>query len=296
MIVILEGVDGSGKSTLAKWLETEVGVRGGFTRVSTIHHGPYPGLKNPSIKYLSSMRRRQHGNTVNELIILDRSWLSEPIYGMALRGGVDRVGVSSRRMLERIAMKAGTFVVVCRPTYDTAAANWAKNKGKELIELPSHFKQVYGLYNVLEHHTDLDCLYFDYELNKIDKHVLADRINSMVKYRPPSPGIGNWGEDSTLIVCDYRDSDGMLDLPYVNFDKDSVSAWFTLELERLGVNEDKLYWVNSSKLAPDFMGRSDAPRNVVALGNDAARWCNSAGLAFNYVPRHSTPLPEVFNK
>lgn len=278
MIIVLEGPDGAGKSTLAKTLETQFE---GFAKISTVHHGPYPHLKNPSVNYLASLRRKQHNGDKKELVILDRSWLSEPIYGKVLRAGIDRVGVASRRMLERVALKCGALVVRCLPPLKTVQANWAARKGKELIEAPEHLAAVWKGYQTMR--TDLPLVEYDFTEGDGGVEFIVDHVYQAMKARPPATGIGQWGPESTLLVGEKVSKHGLPDLPFVSFMDRGCSAWLARHLEDWRVWEDQLYWVNSEELAPDFMGRPDAPTKVVALGRKASSWCEQAGLAYQAV-------------
>lgn len=280
MIVILEGPDGGGKSTLVEKLADELYLSR-FSKVHVTHHGPYPHLKNPSVVYLASLRRRQHqGN--QELVILDRSWLSEPIYGEVLRGGKDRVGVASRRMLERVALKCGAMVVNCLPAFEVVSRTWAARKDAELIQVPKHLLEVYKKYCQLEAYTDLGLVDYDYPSGGGLKSVF-ELARSLAEEKPPATGIGRWAKESILLVGEKVSSHGIPDLPFVSFHNGGCSAWLARQLEEWGVSERDLYWVNSEGLHPDFMGRDDAPQRVVALGGSAAKWCRTAGLEHTQV-------------
>lgn len=278
MIIILEGPDGAGKSTLAQRLADDLSTE--FSKITLHHHGPYPGVKNPCVRYLASMRRRQHqGNS--ELVIMDRSWLSEPIYGRALRNGWDRVGPASRRMLERVAYKCGVLLVVCLPPYEVVEENWAKRKGAELIQAPEYLKSVYRDYQMkLYQETDLVPLHYDFDEdgNSSTYGRILDRVRQVTEQRPPATGIGVWGPESTLLVGEKVSKHGIPDLPFVSFHDGGCSAWLARNLEEWQVPEFSLYWINSDGLSPDFLGREDAPTKVVALGNKAAKWCRNAGV------------------
>lgn len=284
MIVILEGPDGGGKTSLGRQLSKDAffGPNGAVT-THAVHHGPYPGMtQGLAVKYLASLRRRHHDNQ-KVLVLMDRSWLSEPVYGAALRGGQDRVGVAQRRMLERVALKCGAMVVMCRPPWEVVKANWARRKGDELIQEEAWLKQVYDGYAQVR--TDLPVLDFDYTQPVISLDRLFEYVTKALSpYRPPATGVGQWGPGSTLLVGERVSSAGWPDMPFVSFHEGGCSAWLARQLESWRVPESSLYWVNAYQLSPDFMGRDDAPKKVVALGKVAAAWCRKAGLAFDEVP------------
>lgn len=282
MIIILEGPDGAGKSVLARTLQVRL-AREGWT-VFMQHHGPYPSLKDPSLYYLASMRRRMHTRQARYAVILDRSWLSEPVYGQALRGGIDRVGVASRRMLERVALKAGTLVILCYPAYDVCLRNWAARRALELVVEDRAMRVIYNLYapDKVRERTSLPVLTYDYADGPRD--ALEDLVLPAIEYernRPaPAPGIGRWGSDSALLVGDRVSQYGWPDLPFVSFKKYGCSAWLAERLEAWGVGEDKLYWLNAFEQTPEALGWGDAPKKIVTLGNNAAQWAERAGLTY----------------
>ena len=185
-------------------------------------------------------------------------------------------------MLERVALKCGAVVLLCRPPWSVVERNWASRKGQELVQEQAWMKQVYdGYANV---RTDLDFINFDYTTNDLTKEqMLESLIGAFRSYKPPATGIGHWNEGSVLLVGDRVSKRGFPDMPFVSFNEAGCSAWLARQLEAWKVPESKLYWVNSHDLAPDFMGRADAPSTVVALGQFAAQWCRRAGLPYTEV-------------
>jgi hypothetical protein len=73
-------------------------------------------------------------------------------------------------------------------------------------------------------------------------------------------------------------------LPFVTFAGAGIGPWLANQLERSGIAEDALYWIN----AYDAVGTPNDPRLieelqpkcVIALGRLAERWCADAGAAF----------------
>jgi hypothetical protein len=283
MIIILEGPDGAGKSVLATTLQHRLSAQG--QKVTLRHHGPYPTVKDPSINYLGGLKRFGHSDNARQALVIDRCWLSEPIYGAALRKGVDRVGVASRRMLERVALKIGTIVVRCRPPFEVCQRNWAARKGIELIQDNEVLQQVHALYGAMHEHTHLPVIDYDYTGARDALDPLWQMIDALRHYRPPSVGIGAWSSKSMLLVGERVSRYGISDdLPFMSFHRGGCSQWLALQLEAWGVREDRLYWVNAATASPDFLGRVDAPPRAIALGQAAARWCRHAGLNYVTVP------------
>jgi hypothetical protein len=104
-IVVLEGADASGKTTLARHLVDRYGAR-----------------------YLHSTRRREVWRwhlgalrwavreSASRLVVLDRLWLSEQVYGQVFRGGpAYDLGA---RCLDRVLLRYGAVTVLCVPSGD----------------------------------------------------------------------------------------------------------------------------------------------------------------------------------
>ena len=136
-LVIFEGPDGAGKTTLAAATAHALGT-------SYRHHGPYPGLGEEELvkTYARSMLPAVLGFRD---VVLDRCWISETPYGLALRGGADRVG-ARRAELEALARLCRTTVVLCLPPFGRVLANWRARKGAELVEDETRLKTVYDCY------------------------------------------------------------------------------------------------------------------------------------------------------
>ena len=83
MIVILEGPDGAGKTSLSETLREHL-QKSKMTHV--VKHGPYNGI-SPEELCRIYFRSMSHALTYNDHVILDRCWLSEPIYGNVYRDG-----------------------------------------------------------------------------------------------------------------------------------------------------------------------------------------------------------------
>jgi hypothetical protein len=73
-------------------------------------------------------------------------------------------------------------------------------------------------------------------------------------------------------------------LPFVTFAGSGIGPWLANQLERAGIAEDALYWIN----AYDASGAPNDPRliaelqpaRIVALGRLAERWCLDAGVEY----------------
>ncbi len=281
-IVIFEGPDGSGKSTVAR-------VIGQALRVSVDHHGPYIGETQIGQRYLDAMApaiaNQRHA-------VLDRSWLSEPIYGDVFRAGVCRISTAQRRMLQRCALSRETLVVICLPSFETCRRNYVKRKALEYLENEAQLHAVWQRYAELRSSSvGLTILRYDYESTTATQ--LLEQVRCHAAKRSPNngPGIGRWAKPRcvTLLVGEQmgkRVFDGRIahaETPFVSFSNAGCAAWLTEQLEIAGVSECDLYWIN----AQQSNGRdTDArfvrelqPRRVIAMGRPAMAWCTKSDLA-----------------
>ncbi len=140
-LVIFEGPDGSGKSTTAQAFADVIGAK--YT-----HHGPYPDVKEISVRYLESMMPAilRRGS-----VVLDRCWVSEVPYGLAFRGGEDRIGVV-KPLLEGFANRANALYVRCDPTWEQVERNFVLRKGTEYLKTIDQIFEVWKWYHGDAHH------------------------------------------------------------------------------------------------------------------------------------------------
>ncbi len=79
--------------------------------------GPYKGMNTEDL-CRTYFRGMTAALTYDDHVIMDRSWLSEPIYGSVYRKGDNRIDMPRRRMLERAALARGVVVIHCQPDFE----------------------------------------------------------------------------------------------------------------------------------------------------------------------------------
>lgn len=137
-VFIFEGPDGVGKSTLALALAKHIGA-------VYIHHGSYPqATENDLIDIYSILMIPAVSGIVD--VVMDRSWLSEKPYGLAFRGGADRIGIRGEALEAFIERKAQLLVIRCDADFDTIKENWQRRKGNEYLENTSQLFKVWSWY------------------------------------------------------------------------------------------------------------------------------------------------------
>lgn len=135
-IYILEGCDGAGKSTLAE----AIGKR---LSVPVTHHGSYKGEHQVWRHYFDSMLPA-YSDACD--VVLDRSWISEPIYGLVYRGGAVRIEPWQLRILEYVVKECETTVVWCVPPFVRCLATFAARREQEMLDSEEQLQKVYDLY------------------------------------------------------------------------------------------------------------------------------------------------------
>lgn len=154
-IRIFEGPDGSGKSTAAAEFAEK-------NQAQLVHCGPFPGQLSHEllVTYINLMRPALDGE---RSIVMDRCWISEPIYGAAFRGGANRMPADLRAILETLTLKCHAEVVLCLPPVQVCLDSWRKRSatGGEYLVKESQLVAVYNNY----WHSDitrLPCIIYDY--------------------------------------------------------------------------------------------------------------------------------------
>lgn len=136
-ITVFEGPDGGGKSTAAKAFAEKSGAL-------YVHNGPFKGESYITHHYLNGMVPALNGDRD---VVLDRCWISEPIYGDVHRNGLHRVSVSDRAFLERTVLKkCRSVVLLYLPPLQVCLDNFNRRRRDELLDCESKLKDVYRRY------------------------------------------------------------------------------------------------------------------------------------------------------
>lgn len=267
-IFIVEGPDGAGKSTLAQALAETV-------RARLVHCEAFPHVSTGLGRlYVEAMLPALLGYTN---IVLDRAWLSEPIYGRAYRKGADRLGVVGRRMLERVALRCNTYVVVCLPSMDVCLNAFNQRRATEYLDSAHQLMTVYSDYatRLAEGSlTDLPTTSFDYATQLFELPKFESAEQHLVEWRTG----GNFNGKVVIVGESFgplKNDDPLFRVPFVSFSAAGCSAWLTQQLADAGLSEYQLCWVNADdSWFENIVKRlhDDRPtRWFVALGQRAAQ-------------------------
>lgn len=281
-VIILEGVDGSGKSTYAAALSKSLDAM-------VVHHGPYKDITDgPELarRYVDSMLPALLGE---KDVILDRSWLSESIYGRAYRGGVDRLGTLLRRQLERLALRCGALVIRCDPGWDLVKASWQARKGDEYLKAIEQVALVHGMYQQLR--TSLSIVEYNFtqaEMSDVgSRHLLHPPCHTL---RPLTAG--QWGASVVLVgesFAELKPSDHFYQWPFGSFSSVGCSRWLTLQLEAGRFSESALLWVNADQdltWLNDYKTDADEQPIIITMGKRA--WHEV--IKVSSIPHHIIPV------
>jgi thymidylate kinase len=274
MIIILEGPDGAGKSTLSETLRQHL-QKSKMTHV--VKHGPYLNI-SPEELCRIYFRSMSNALTYDDHVILDRSWLSEPIYGNIYRKGINRLDVPRRRMLERTALARGAVVIQCQPDFEVCKQSFMLREKDEYLDTIKQLSQVYAEYESLGQTTALPIMHYDYTVDSIED-LLAKLKTKSIENK--AAGGGSFNKGNILMLCDkgprtnVRASAAVI--PFINFlDNDGPSRMLAETLERENIPENKIYWINTqtyqgTPTSANFI-KDLKPSKIFALGNNAYMW------------------------
>jgi hypothetical protein len=134
-LLIVEGPDGAGKTTLIERISE-------LTHVHAVHHhGAYPDEEFIMNHYLDSMT--QALTAPEGLVIMDRSWIAEPIYGDAMRDGVNRISGRQEKILKCVAVSCNVVVILCLPPFEVCVDNWARRLQDEYPQKNQQLRDIY---------------------------------------------------------------------------------------------------------------------------------------------------------
>lgn len=297
--IIVEGPDGAGKTTLIEALRAKQRWSG------VDHHGAYLDETAIARHYLASL----YAALVKpkRLQLMDRSWIAEPIYGAVMRGGLNRIQPYQLRMLNRVAMGVSTVVVLCLPPFEACEAAWKDRLEREYPQRAEQLRMIYDGYSnwfemVKTRNEGAPVILYDYtrytDARARIEQTIAEVIDNSLNLGPgigacPGPVYG----DQTLLIGDEVSEHGHARLPFVSMTRSGCSAWLADQLDKWDVHEGQLYWVNQAELHPDdFHGTLDQFKRIVALGGNAAAWCEQEGFEHIVVPHPQYWKRFNFNK
>lgn len=270
-LIIFEGPDGAGKTTAARALAHEIGAH-------YVHCGPFRGVRGGLPRmYVDAMLPAVLGY---QDVVMDRSWISEPIYGEVFRKGDIRMPNATIRMLERLALRCQTLVAFANTTWDIVLANFLKRPQEEMLDKADQLKEVFDAYGKAWMHTSLPTVRFDYALREFD---LNDFVSVMSVPHPLDVHSAGSKQGIICLVGDsfaaHKDEDHLYQWPFASFSGQGCSRWLTDHLNEADLGEELIFWINADQ---PHLGRELAGRGsrTIALGAEAMKKLSSAGVNY----------------
>lgn len=269
MLLLVDGPDGAGKSTLISQLEEL------YPGLSTTHHGPYKGATGRELgaALMSSMRPSFAGVTT----VVDRSWLSEPIYAEVFRRQPSRLGTPLVRMLERAALTQSGIIVLCMPPFERCREAFLSGRD-EMMSSVEDLRRVYDRY-ALGPATNLPVVKYDYTTEDVGD-LMNKVVDTLNEY--PAPRITILGDRPNVKTHAQK----QYHVPFVAFSGRGCSEWLGEQLELAGVPEWALDWYNAYDDQDNPLDATllEPGTSVVALGRHAQEWCFDNGVKHVHCP------------
>lgn len=266
-LIILEGPDGGGKTTLMEWrtfVNPDAGVKDHF-----VHSGPFKRVTQGLARlYVEAMLPALLGHAD---VVMDRAWLSEPIYAARYREAAPRLDKVQLRMLDRIAMRLEAGVVLCLPPQETCLATFRERRGEEMLEREQQLKAVYLDYAEGFRWQELTAL----PVTRYDrtKDVAVDIVVDTTSAHPLGSFSGGNLDAPIVLIGDkfgeVKNHDPRFQVPFVSFDRSGCSHWLTETLEEAGIAEGDLLWVNSDSPNLQDIVEDGTRLGVFTLGLEA---------------------------
>lgn len=267
MKIIIEGPDATGKTTLAQFLMRKLGPKAEYH-----HQGLYDS--DPLMETITAVE-----SVGNAPAVFDRLHIGEQVYGPIYRG-VDSLGAPGRRMLERYLLARQCVLVICTPPEGAAYDVFDKRRDTEMFGKDSDWQYLQQHAGFHGAKSELPQTRYSFVTQGSPEGM--QRLWEELVHLCPPPNYGNNGvgmptKGRVLIVGD-RPSPSMArwSFPFVSSHRSGSSWWLARQLEDEGVPEQELYWVNGytrdgRPVDGSWIERAE-PREVIALGQEAANW------------------------
>lgn len=300
-IIVLDGADVAGKTTLAGALTEKYG--GHYI------HATYKFKKCMDLYHLAIIRKAiKLIEEDGKMVVVDRWWPSEMIYGDVYRAGA-RVSNAGLRILHRLGLRHGVSYVICYRDRDCVMPAFLKahSERAEMYAADERMLQVHDGYQALYesiqgqqsrwHHYNVDRAianphYFTAQLDMIGKcsQFYDYERHFMNELLPHSVGATSF---KYLMVGERINPVAhALDYPWIGFK--GISLKMAKALGELGVPEHDVCWTNV--MLPN--GKPNGHLNkllrilrlgpkVVAMGDLATRFCKDEGRCDYSMPHPS---------
>ncbi len=138
MFYILEGPDGSGKTSLAKKLQQA------HPGAPILHFGA-PANEEEAYAYWQTYMRAIKDNAHLPVVIIDRCWYSDMVYGPVMRGKSEMSGENAENLELAIIALGGGIVLYCTGKPEMLWKR-CKERGEAYIKTYDTLKQLHAKY------------------------------------------------------------------------------------------------------------------------------------------------------
>lgn len=294
-LILIEGPDGTGKSTLAAQFKRDFGA--------VVLHQRYRWKTRMFHYHTAVLRRAIKLVGQGKLVVLDRLWPSELVYGQVYRGG-SPIPLEGRFM-DRVLLKHAAFYIFCGGDPKVIAARHAKLKEQrdelyesKIEELARAYDQFVSDFAGSGDNRRFDVVNYSIEndgdfLDHFAKSVVTRMELWQKRQYLPALSCSNQnilGHAATAKIlfvgdkCNQKHR-GML-WPFYEYG--NCSLFMTECLNELGFSEQHAMWTNANA-GDDFKGIIEFRPHlkVVSLGADAHDTLHAAGIS-----HHSIPHPQ----
>lgn len=255
-ITIFEGPDGGGKTTAAKKFAQE-------TQALYYHFSAWRHMERQlSRLYVEAMMPALLGL---KNVVLDRSWLSEKPYSFFHGEAPVCVKPYDERVLERLAMRVNTKVVLCLPDFEVCVRNFDKRRGEEMLKRHSQLARVYETYAYMPDLRYIDfnsyrnlphslpLLRYDYTKDGSIKQFVYEKFPTTFIQHPieNQNTVGNLSANNIVVTDDVTimaKNDSINRFHTITFNNLGPEYYITHALHRRALSENALLWTDSAGL------------------------------------------------
>lgn len=257
-------------------------------------------FKNQMFTYHTARLRKAIELSRDNLVVLDRLWMSEEVYGHVYRGGTK--WPHEGRMMDRVLRKHAAINIICSSKPEIISARHAQMKLKRVEQFNDNMEKIAGRFNKLyygDHNREVpaktyvdhlqiaggmvrrgDTLYYSIESEgrnpELFRNVVFDTLEDFRRkqYEPAlDPGdhniLGHLGHAKYLFVGDeVNPKSRTLRWPF--YDYGHSSLFLSECLHNLSFDETTAMWTNANN-SPDHLEElvEIKPFKVIALGGRA---------------------------
>lgn len=309
-VVLLEGPDGAGKTTLAEHLCKKYD---GHYVHRTWHKGMDVWSHHSEALEIANER------SANQLVVIDRLWPSEAIYGRVFRKESDYKHNS--RAMDRVLLRFATINVLCVPPVEYVVDVHAR-KAREGLEMYSSVEQVAKLYDrwaygtglvfdaagdIIEQQASLggfanirrDALVYDVTKDGADLERYSELLEEKLRWRQSkqfkfaldskTPNILGHKEDADFIFVGEQLGDLHTWSRWPFYARSHSPDFLNRSLHEITYEEPRGLWTNAwdeDNRLPQIWNERDKDYRVIALGRKAERRCEALKIPVHAMVPH----------